>query len=188
MPNNREKNITKNHLLKKVQLELGDIVDLSRFKNNTFDFVICLGDSISYTLEKRRIAAKELIRVTKRNGKLIVSADSKLGFLRAYIMNDDISSAKKLFKTGKAKEFHEGFETGLLTVNEFTNLFTKLNCKILETATIPGISSEIEILNLSKIKKSKKNWQALIDLEINTCTEKSILGSGRHILLVIKKL
>jgi ubiquinone/menaquinone biosynthesis C-methylase UbiE len=61
----------------------GSITDLSKFKNNTFDAVICLGDSLSHirTKKERDKAISELIRVAKRGAPIFVSVIGRLGVL-----------------------------------------------------------------------------------------------------------
>jgi len=48
----------------------GTIVDLSRFADNTFDGVICLGGPLSHVVDKRKRAKaiSELVRVAKPGG------------------------------------------------------------------------------------------------------------------------
>ena len=50
----------------KIKFEYGDAENLSKFKDNTFDLIIC-GNAISFINDKNK-ALKELIRVLKPNG------------------------------------------------------------------------------------------------------------------------
>jgi len=62
--------IKKERLQNKVREILeGSIVDLSRFPDNTFDAVICLGGLLSHVLDKKKRdkAISELIRVAKKD-------------------------------------------------------------------------------------------------------------------------
>ena len=61
------------------QVVEGDIIDLPRFPSNHFDAVLCLGGALSYVCEHRHKAAKELARVTKQGGTIVVSVMSWLG-------------------------------------------------------------------------------------------------------------
>ena len=53
----------------------GTIVDLSRFADNTFDRVICLGGPLSHVVDKRKRdkAIRELVRVAKPGAPIAVS-------------------------------------------------------------------------------------------------------------------
>ena len=53
-----------------INLLQGDITDLNQFKEETFSFVVCVGDSISYVLEKGPQAIRELVRVAGERCRL----------------------------------------------------------------------------------------------------------------------
>ena len=61
----------------------GSIVDLSRFADNTFDGVICLGGPLSHVIDKRKrdTAIRELVRVAKPGAPIAVSVMSRLSVL-----------------------------------------------------------------------------------------------------------
>ena len=61
----------------------GSIVDLSRFADNTFDAVICLGGPLSHIIDKKKMdkAISELIRVAKKDAPIFVSVMSRLSLL-----------------------------------------------------------------------------------------------------------
>ena len=68
----------------KVELVVeGSIVDLSQFKDNSFDAVLCLGGPLSHVLDQheREMAIKELIRVAKKGAPVFVSVMGRLSIL-----------------------------------------------------------------------------------------------------------
>ena len=77
-----EKNIAEAEISDRIELVNGDITDLSQFQDGEFTFVVCVGDAISYVLERRFKAIEELVRVAQKGSILIIGCDSKLGFTR----------------------------------------------------------------------------------------------------------
>jgi len=56
-----------------VEAVVGDITDLSRFPDDTFDVTVCFGGPLSYVLDRADRAVAELARVTKPGGHVLVS-------------------------------------------------------------------------------------------------------------------
>jgi SAM-dependent methyltransferase len=65
-----------------VDAQLGDITDLSRFPDDSFDVTVCFGGPLSYVLDRADRAVAELSRVTKPGGHVLVSV---MGFAGAVI-------------------------------------------------------------------------------------------------------
>jgi SAM-dependent methyltransferase len=59
-----------------VDAHVGDIADLSRFADDTFDVTVCFGGPLSYLLDRAPGAVAELARVTRPKGHLLVSVMS----------------------------------------------------------------------------------------------------------------
>jgi 2-polyprenyl-3-methyl-5-hydroxy-6-metoxy-1,4-benzoquinol methylase len=68
----------------------GDICDLSGFTDSSFDLVICYGGALSYVCEKHQKAARELIRVLKPGGVILVSVMSLLGSMAGEAQQPDM--------------------------------------------------------------------------------------------------
>ncbi len=67
--------------------EVGDIRDLSRFPNDSFDAVLCLGGTLSHVLDPhdRRRAASELVRVAKPGSAVFISVMGYFAMLRTIL-------------------------------------------------------------------------------------------------------
>jgi SAM-dependent methyltransferase len=59
-----------------VEAHVGDITDLSRFDDGSFDVVVCYGGPLSYLLDRAEQAVAELARVTRPGGHVLVSVMS----------------------------------------------------------------------------------------------------------------
>lgn len=86
-------------MLNKIDLFEGDISNLEQFKEGQFSFIVCVGDAISYVLDNRFKAMKELVRVAKRGSILVIGCDSKYGFMRLYLAEGNLNEAIKINKT-----------------------------------------------------------------------------------------
>ena len=56
-----------------IEAVVGDITDLSRFPDDTFDVTVCFGGPLSYVVDRAERAVAELARVTRPGGHLLVS-------------------------------------------------------------------------------------------------------------------
>ena len=56
-----------------IEAVVGDITDLSRFPDHTFDVTVCFGGPLSYVVDRAERAVSELARVTRPGGHLLVS-------------------------------------------------------------------------------------------------------------------
>ncbi len=56
-----------------VEAVVGDITDLSRFPDDSFDATVCFGGPLSYVVDRAERAVAELARVTRSGGHVLVS-------------------------------------------------------------------------------------------------------------------
>jgi len=180
----------------------GDICDLSQFKNGQFDMVICFGAVLTYVCEKRQQAAKELIRVTRPGGIILVGVGSRMGPILGQARSTDMtvlqdpdkdtamgSGLWSVLETGylsfyspRAKMMHARMH--LYTAEELKSLFK--GCKVLEVAgsnvTIPEAPHSGE-----QVAENPKTWATLVELEKKINHEPGLVDTGSHIILAVKK-
>lgn len=176
----------------------GTIVNLSQFKDNSFDAVICLGGPLSHVEKKdRQKAINELIRVAKKNAPIFVSVMGKyaillsaikrwpnevkdtVNFKRLSIDGDDYNWGS-IKSSGKNKSFCHFF-----TVDELEKLFPKNKTEILDVVGLEGFASaqEKEFAEL-KDKTIQKNWLEAHNL---LCTTRTAADISSHMLIIVKK-
>ena len=165
-----------------VELVEGDIADLSRFADGAFSFVVCVGDALSYVLDGRFRAIKELVRVARQGATLILGCDSRLGFMRMKLAQVQLDEARAIYEAGMTR-CGMGPRTHLYTVAEMTGLLEAEGCEVLEIASTPTLSDTIDTSRFS----DPSDWQKLKELEIELCTRPELLGVGLHLLFVAKK-
>ena len=177
-------------LSERIDLVAGDITNLGRFGDAEFSFVVCLGGSLSYVLEKAPRAIRELVRVARKQSILIVGCDSKYGFVK-WVLSDhsecqlDLESRlDTAIEAYEASEYEpgEGARAHLYTVAELTGLLKEAGCEILEVASTPTLLDSWDQSAYPEDKRSE-----LMALELKACTIPELLGTGHHLFCVARK-
>jgi ubiquinone/menaquinone biosynthesis C-methylase UbiE len=183
----------------KVKVLEGSIVDLTRFDDELFDAVICLGP-LSHLINKpdREKALNEILRVAKKNAPIFVSAINRYGVYRTVLhelpelLVDQ--SHEETFTKGihrahylHPREPHGGFtDAYFFRPIELRKLFETKGAQTLEMATCEGLSSHLqEQTNL--VYDDKQKWQRWLKLIYQTCNDPTIIGMGEHLLYVGRK-
>ncbi|MGV8984473.1 class I SAM-dependent methyltransferase [Clostridium sp.] len=169
----------------------GDIRDLSQFKNEEFDMVVCYGAPLSYVLENREKAILEFNRVLSKSGFLFVSVNNKWGILKMllgtkypdFFNNPEYWYIDKVMKTGDlpkhekvnqpARHFFEAVELNSLIME---NGFDKISLGGSPCFSC-GNSQSVEELG-----KDKKAFNTILQIEIETYTKPTMVDSGEFLL------
>ncbi len=172
----------------------GSITDLSRFKSNTFDAVICLGGPLSHVegKEKRNKALLELIRVAKKGSPIFVNVYSRLGVVMGaprYFSHEIAMTKhfKELSECGEDYMWRQKYYAHFFLPEELKQFFTGKKVKVIETVGLEGISSRFreEINKLAKNPKAWKNWLAA---HYKLCTHPAIVATSEHVLIISRKI
>jgi ubiquinone/menaquinone biosynthesis C-methylase UbiE len=90
-----------------VEAHVGDVTDLSRFADGSFDVSVCFGGPLSYVLDRAEDALAELVRVTRSGGHVLVSVMSVAGTVVHYISvlldlarRDGVAKQEEIVRTG----------------------------------------------------------------------------------------
>ncbi len=174
-------------------LILGSITDLSIFKSNIFDAVLCLGGPLSHVHpeKQRKKAISELIRVAKNNSPIFISVMGKYGcLLNALRRWPDEVAMKSHFENLALKGNDYMWQGGkgfshFFTLNELTNLLNK-KLKILDTVGLEGLATatQDELNNSYNKKKIYKNW---INTHYKLCAEPTVADLSLHFLIIGRK-
>ena len=133
-------NIRKAGLTDKIRLIEGDIANLKQLGNGEFTFVVCVGGSLSYVLERGPVAIQELVRVAKEGSILIVGCDGKYGFVRWLVSQGQWEAARKVYEANQY-EAGEGAYARLYTAAELKGLLQEAGCDVIEMASSPVLES-----------------------------------------------
>lgn len=169
-----------------------DATDLSRYPDEAFDAVLCMGPFYHLTEEpQRERCLSECIRVLKKGGWLAVAYISRF-FVFPYVsmaeskyLNSDLSKA--LIDTGVLKHDDPNCfwtDTYYATPDEMLQLYNSRNLQIIDHFAQDGISpmlkEKIDSLNESQFKI----W---CDYHYSICREKSLIGASNHVMIIGRK-
>lgn len=182
------------------QVLQGSIDDLSMFKDNTFDVVVCLG-ALSHVTEKenREKAIDELIRVAKKNATVFVSVIGRLAILECGLVHwpEDMEIDglyRKLYDTGDycgGPGIHARGRTftpcHLYLSEELEGSFKKRGVKVLEMVGLQGLATRHEKEINRLFKKYPKAWKNWWELHLKTCTHPSMVNNSQHFMIICRK-
>jgi SAM-dependent methyltransferase len=90
-----------------VEAVVGDITDLSRFPDDSFDATVCFGGPLSYVLDRAERAVAELARVTRSGGHVLVSVMGLAGAVIHFApiivelaRRDGVAKSQEIARTG----------------------------------------------------------------------------------------
>ncbi len=175
------------------EIVAGTVTDLSTYKNNSFDAVICLGGVVSHVNpeKERKKAISELVRVAKKNAPIFVSVMGKLGTITQFKkwINEieDTSHFKQFYLEGDDYQWNKGKAYAhFFELKEFNNLFgNKVN--IIANVGLEGLATpDAENFNemAENNKKAFKNW---IEMHYALCTNPNVVEVSAHFMTIVKK-
>lgn len=175
-----------------VSLVEGSIVDLSQFKDDSFDAVICLGGPLSHVVDggKRAQAISEFLRLTKKGAPLFVSVMSRLSLLivelRLFQHEIEMPIFKEIRDTG---DYHGG--SGFTACHfflpkELRQAFEGRSATVLEMVGLEGIGAH-HARKINQLAKNETRWKIWLETHFQTCTHPSVVGIAEHMLIVCKK-
>jgi SAM-dependent methyltransferase len=183
---------TKTHAKVK-QITQGVIYDLSRFCDDTFDAVICLGGPLSHVMNraKREKTIDELIRVAKKRAPIFVSLIGWHAVLVVELVRlpheIELEVSSRIRDTG---DYYGGYGFApchFYTPNEIKKSFEKRGIDVIEMVGLEGLASghprETNRLFHKYPKAGKIWWQT----HLKTCTDPVSVGISEHFLIICRK-
>ncbi len=173
----------------KVKAYQGSALDLSRYKDNTFDVTLLFGPMYHlFTYEDKIKALYEAKRVTKTNGIIFV----------AYVMNE-YSVLVHGFRDGhileaiKQKKIDDNFQTqtniddlySYVRLEQINKLNEDLHLERIEIIAADGPADYMRpILN----KMDEETFEAFINYHLSTCQRQDLIGASSHTVDILRKI
>lgn len=164
------------------EIQVLNVLDLSRYADNSFDVVLCMG-ALYHVRDKeiRRQMVAECVRVCKPNGIVVLAYITKVGAILANI-NGDASNMDGLIwildDRDETKFFYRAYphETEEIAVD----------CGLSKLHHI-GADGIVENLSDKLNAASEENFQKYMEYHFATCEDESILGASIHGLWIGNK-
>ncbi len=160
-----------------------DVLDLSRFDDNSFNVVLCMGALYHFrTNDLREKAIIECVRVCKKDGIVVLAYITKIGAILANI-NADASNMEGLLKVIYDTDDRGPFYCA--APREIENMAVNCGLEKLHHIGVDGIIQNIgEKLNSA----TDENFKKYLEYHYATCEDESIIGTSIHGLWIGKKI
>jgi ubiquinone/menaquinone biosynthesis C-methylase UbiE len=179
MLNVAKRKMIKEGVLGKTKILECDIHNL-HFAEESFDFVLCWDGAME--------AAKELVRVTKRGGRISVHLINRC---RASInmFPEDPALALSLIKSRSDYAYHHEEKHRAVSENEARKLFEAEGIKVLGIYAICGW---MDVLHIPEKVLNSRHWEEKFfeqttEMVLKLCKEPSVKGMSRHLVLYGEK-
>ncbi len=172
----------------------GDIRNLSKFEDNTFDAVLCLGGPLSHIKGKkqREKAINELIRVAEPNAPIFISVFGRFGALRLAPAKwpqviEMTEHFMKLVTAGEDYLWKGKYYAHYFTPEEIKEVFTRRDFRLIQLVGLEGLATPHKRA-INKLAKNKKAWKNWLEMHYKLCTNPVVVGLSVHILIIGKKM
>jgi ubiquinone/menaquinone biosynthesis C-methylase UbiE len=170
-----------------------DVVDLAGFPDASFDAVVCYGGPLSYALDRAGDAVRELLRVTKSGGHVLVSVMSNLGSLRAYL-----GSLAEEWESYGPQNWQAIFESGDLPQDqsstgrmhmyrwaELRELLERHGAEVVAASAANFLSAGHDEIATAWLA-DPATWERFLEWELSACADPGALDGGTHIIAVVR--
>ena len=163
-------------------IEVCDVLDLSRFENNSFDVVLCMGALYHFRVKDlREKAIAECVRVCKPGGLVVLAYITKIGAILARI-NADASNMDGLLKVIYNIDDRGPFFCA--APREIDKM--AVNCGLEKLCHI-GVDGIVQNIGDKLNAATDENFQKYMEYHYATCEDESIIGTSMHGLHIGRK-
>jgi len=166
---------------------LADVRDLGQWSGDTFDATVCFGGPLSYVLDDAEPAVRELVRVTKPGGHVLLSVMSLVGAVTHFlpilldlVRRDGVPKNDEIIRTGYLSDEPD---YGHLPMKLFR--WSELEELLSRHGTVVGASAAGLLPSASPDEPELREF--LIRTELALAEEPGALSCGQHILAVLRK-
>ncbi len=176
------------------QMIEGSVDDLSGFKDETFDAVICLGGALCHIVDetRREKAIDELIRVVKKGSPIFVSAIGRLAVLvnQLVLFPEQIEIKEVFQKVRDTGDYYGGYGFApchFYLPEELKECFAKRGVEVLELVGLEGLASGHQKETNRLAGKFPEAWKVWWNTHLTTCTHPTSVGISEHFMIIGRK-
>lgn len=175
--------------LSNIEAVQADALDLSRFRDDSFDMTLLFGPMYHlYEDADQRKAIDEAIRVTRPGGVILAAFLSAHAIICTNYLYDWLPTVQGL-KENFDSEYHvRHYKEQLFTgfdICEFEALFKD---EPVDHITTVAVDNVLEIAERRKdFSMTDEDFEAFADYQLHICEKREMLGNSSHLLYVCKK-
>lgn len=169
-----------------IEAQVGDITDLSRFADDSFDVTVCFGGPLSYVLDRADDALGELVRITRSGGHVLVSVMSTVGAVVHFLAilfdlarRDGVDVQEEIVRTGFLPE---GGDYGHLAMHMYR--WSELEALLSRHGEVVAVAAAGLLPNLRPEEPELQEF--VLRLEAELCEEPGAVSSGQHIVAALR--
>lgn len=178
--------------IKEIKFVRGDIRKMDFLQPESFDFVLCQGDVLSYC-EDHMKAISELARVCKIGCCIVASVGNVYPSIKHAIETSiespngsGIEDIKKMLESGQTSYFGR-FPVKAFVADELKSDFAKCGLTVADTIGKPVLMSFLKREEADNLLLDKKFYDAILKLELEYCNKQPFMLFGSHLEIVAKK-
>ena len=172
-------------------IEEGSITDLSRFRDQQFDAILCLGGALSHILDEseHQRALHELGRVARRGAPLFISIMNRLGSYCSTIQWQTYSRFSPQFaRTGIGTIGPANAPAYFFLPEEFLSSLETAGLRVSRLYGCNGLGAQLEEQHLLDLMADEERWPLWRDLLLATADQITIVGVSNHLLAVAHRV
>jgi SAM-dependent methyltransferase len=165
---------------------VGDVSDLSRFEDGSFDVVVCFGGPLSYLVDRAEDAVRELARVVRPGGHVLVSVMSLVGCVVHYTKElvdlarrDGVAQQLEIVESGVLPE-KPGY--GHLAIRLYR--WEELDALLAPHGRVVAGAAAGLLPTLHPEEPELADF--VVELEARVCEDPQSLSVGQHMLAVLE--
>jgi len=171
---------------KRATLLVADIVDMPAVPSETFDLVLAMGDPLSICSDAHR-AAREMHRIARPGGTVIVTADNKLAALDHYVERGNLDELEQFVQSSRTHwltaDQREQFELTTFTPVSLRRLFEQAGFEVIQL-----VGKTIVPIRRNKILLAHPDAeQRLLRIEQELSKDPASAASAAHLQITARK-
>lgn len=165
-----------------------DVTNLSRYADEAFDAVVCYGGPLSYVFDEIETALREMVRVVRPGGRILLSVMSLIGstqYLLATILAQlPWERIEAILATGDLD--HEEHRLRMYRWSRLQPILKRTGCALLAVSS-SGHLCLGNTQTLETIWGDEDRRRQYLAWELDICAEPGALDGGTHIIAVLEK-
>jgi len=170
--------LAKENLLDGVQILVADVTKMDAFNNDTFDFVLCEGDPLSYCSNPYQ-GIRELVRVAKKGSSIVASVDNLYSRLIRHIRQGQVDQA---IEAHKGQWVTHEFPMYFFKPVELMRRFEEAGCTVVKM-----VGKNIFSQELGDLLTIPETLEKVLSLELECCGDQTLAGAAGHVAVVCRR-